>query len=413
MNGKRVVVTGLAAITPIGNDLRTSWDNLLAGVSGVKRVTCFDPEAHATKIAAEIKDFSPEGGVPPKLLKKLDRFCLVLLPAAKMLMDQCGLEITPEMEEDVGCILGCGLGGLATLEYSQTVLMESGPRRISPFMIPSLISNMGPGLIAIQHRTRGPNLVTTSACASGLHGIGYAYSEILLGRAKAMITGGVESTITALAVSGFNALKALSTRNDEPERASRPFDRDRDGFVMGEGAGVLLLEDLEHAQARGATIYAELAGFGSSCDANHMTAPDEHGRGMALAMRRALKEGGIPPEAVEHINAHATSTQLNDLFETRAIKEVFGSHAYKLSVTANKSMIGHCLGGAGGVESVFSVMSLNQGVLPPTINLDNPDAECDLDYLTDGPRRQQVEYVLCNNFGFGGTNACILFKRYP
>lgn len=412
MNGVRVVVTGLAAVTPIGNDLASSWRNLISGVSGVGPITLFDSTDHATQIAAEVKNFSAEDYLPAKQLKRLDRFCLFAVPAAVMALRDAGLEITPENEEDVGCVLGCGLGGLHILEVSQTKLLSDGPRRISPFMIPTLISNMAPGLIAMHTKARGPNLITTSACASGIHGIGYAASDIRLGRAKAMITGGVESTITPLAVAGFNALKALSTRNDDPTHASRPFDRDRDGFIMGEGCGMLLLEELEHAKARGARIYCEVAGFGSSSDAFHMTAPDEEGRGMALAMSRALKEAGVPPEAVEHINAHATSTGLNDLCETRAIKRVFGKHANKLSITANKSMIGHLLGGAGGAECVFSAMTLREGVLPGTINLDNPGDECDLDYLADGTRKQEVEYVLSNSFGFGGANACMLFKRY-
>ncbi|MBG0777127.1 MAG: beta-ketoacyl-ACP synthase II [Desulfovibrionaceae bacterium] len=413
MSLNRVVVTGLSAITPIGRDLESSWTNLVAGVSGIGPITQFDTTEHATSIAGEVKDFDPDAyGVPFKAAKRMDRFCQLAVAAGNLLFEHTGWTIPEDEEERVGCILGCGLGGLQTIETYHAKLLEQGPKRVSPFMIPVLISNMAPGQIAIFSKARGPNLVTTSACASGTHGIGTAYSEIRLGRADAMITGGVEATITPLAVAGFNALKALSTRNDDPAHASRPFDRDRDGFVIGEGCGLLLLESLDHAKARGATILAEVVGYGASSDAYHMTAPPEDGRGMALAMRAALREAGVAPEAVEHINAHATSTELNDSCETKAIKAVFGDHARKLAITANKSMIGHLLGAAGGVEAVFSVLSLSRGVLPGTINLDNPGEGCDLDYMADGSRERQVEYVLSNSFGFGGTNGCLLFKRY-
>jgi 3-oxoacyl-[acyl-carrier-protein] synthase II len=329
-----------------------------------------------------------------------------------MLLEQAGYEITKDMEEVVGIVLGCGLGGLETIEEFHTRLMNKGPGRISPFYIPKLISNIAAGQIAIFTRAKGPNMVTTSACASGVHSIGYAFSDLKLNRVRAMICGGVESTITPMAVSGFNAMKALSTRNDEPERASRPFDRDRDGFLISEGGGLLLLETLDQALERGATIYAEVCGFGASADAYHMTAPDESGEGMASAMRAALKEAEVSPQEVDHINAHGTSTPMNDVAETRAIKNVFGDHAYSMSITGNKSMIGHMLGAAGGVESVFSVKTLQEGTIPGTINLEHPDPECDLDYVSEGTRQQQCEYALCNSFGFGGTNACILFKRY-
>ncbi len=412
MEGPRVVVTGMATITPIGSDLDTSWNNLLAGKSGVGPVTLFDTTGYATHIAAEFKDFHPEERIPFKQLKRMDRFCQSAVVSSLMLMEHAAYEIDPNLAHRTGCILGCGLGGMETLEKYHTKLMQGGPRKVSPFMIPVLIANMAPGQISIFTGAKGPNLVTTSACASGLHGIGYAYSEIKMGRADAMITGGVESTITPLAMAGFNAMKALSTRNDEPERASRPFDRDRDGFVMGEGCGLMLLESLEHAQQRGAKIYGEVIGFGASSDAYHMTAPDEEGRGMALAMQAAVDQAGLKPEDVDHINAHGTSTQLNDLCETRAIKKVFGSNAKDIPITSNKSMVGHLLGAAGGVEGVFSVMSLLEGVIPPTVNLENPGEECDLDYVPDGPRKKDMRHVLCNSFGFGGTNGCILFKRF-
>ena len=407
-----MVVTGVSAITPIGGDLETSWANLLDGKSGIAPITRFDSGEYATKIAGEVKGFHAEDFMTRKQAQRMDRFNQYAVAGALMLLEQAGYEITKEMEEEVGIVLGCGLGGLETIEEFHTRLMNKGPGRISPFYIPKLISNIAAGQIAIFTRAKGPNMVTTSACASGVHSIGYAFSDLKLNRVRAMICGGVESTITPMAVSGFNAMKALSTRNDEPERASRPFDRDRDGFLISEGGGMLLLETLDQALERGATIYGEVCGFGASADAHHMTAPDESGQGMATAMRAALKEAEVSPADVDHINAHGTSTPMNDMAETRAIKNVFGDHAYSMSVTANKSMIGHMLGAAGGVESVFSVKTLYEGKVPGTINLEHSDPECDLDYVAQGTREQQCEYALCNSFGFGGTNACILFKRY-
>lgn len=410
--GKRVVITGLSALTPIGNDLESSWSNLLAGKSGIGPLTSFDCSQHLTHIAGHVKGFNAEDHLPAKQAKRLENFTTWAMICSERLLKSAAYVIEPGKEQRIGCMLGCGLGGLQTIEDSIAKLITQGPKRISPFTIPTLIANMGPGMVGIHNGVKGPNLVVTSACASGTHAIGTAFTDIKLGRVDAMITGGVESVITPLAVAAFNALKALSTRNDEPEKASRPFDKDRDGFVMGEGCGMLLLESLEHAQARGATILAEIVGFGSSCDAYHMTAPDDEGLGMALAMQSALDEAEAPVEAIDHINAHATATPLNDICETRAIKRVFGEHAKKIAITANKSMIGHLLGAAGGVEGVFSVMALKTGWLPGTINLDNPGEGCDLDYLGDGSRQQQCEYALCNSFGFGGTNACILFKRW-
>jgi 3-oxoacyl-[acyl-carrier-protein] synthase II len=402
----------VSAITPIGGDLETSWANLLAGRSGIAPITRFDSGEYATKIAGEVKGFDAEDFMTRKQAQRMDRFNQYAVAGALMLLEQAGYEITKDMEEVVGIVLGCGLGGLETIEEFHTRLMNKGPGRISPFYIPKLISNIAAGQIAIFTRAKGPNMVTTSACASGVHSIGYAFSDLKLNRVRAMICGGVESTITPMAVSGFNAMKALSTRNEEPERASRPFDRERDGFLIAEGGGMLLLETLDQALERGATIYGEVCGFGASADAHHMTAPDESGEGMASAMRAALKEAEVSPSDVDHINAHGTSTPMNDVAETRAIKNVFGDHAYSLSVTANKSMIGHMLGAAGGVESVFSVKTLHEGKIPGTINLEHPDPECDLDYVAEGTRERQCEYALCNSFGFGGTNACILFKRY-
>jgi 3-oxoacyl-[acyl-carrier-protein] synthase II len=312
----------------------------------------------------------------------------------------------------VGTLVGCGLGGIHTIEANCEKLLHQGPRRISPFFIPVLIANMAAGHISIYTGAKGPNMATVSACASGVHSVGYAFSEILLDRADAMICGGTESTISPLGVSGFNAMKALSTRNDEPERASRPFDKERDGFIMGEGCGLLLLEPLDKAKARGATIYGEVVGFGASADAYHIAAPPESGEGMALAMEAAIRDAGVAKEAVDHINAHGTSTQLNDLCETRAVKTVFGKRAYDIPISANKSMVGHLLGAAGGVESVFTVLSLREGRIPGTINLEHPDPECDLDYCADGTRDADISHALCNSFGFGGTNCSILFKKY-
>ncbi len=408
----RVVVTGLSAITPIGKDLESSWQSLLSGRSGVAELTRFDCSNYATKIAAEVKDFDTSPFMSVKEARRMDRFCHFAVASAKMLMQHSGLDRDQMDMSRCGAIIGCGLGGLETIEDFHTKLLQSGPKRISPFYIPLLIANMAAGQISMVTGARGPNLATTSACASGLHGIGYAFSDIRLGRAQAMICGGVESTITPMAVSGFNAMKALSTSNESPEKASRPFDLHRNGFVIGEGSGLLLLETLDSALERGATIYAEVVGFGASADAFHMTAPDESGQGMALAMKQALNEAGVAPEQVEHINAHGTSTKLNDASETRAVKEVFGRHAYDMLLTANKSMIGHSLGAAGGIESVFSVLSLYYSKIPGTINLETPDPECDLDYCAHGTVSRKIRFALCNSFGFGGTNASILFKEF-
>lgn len=413
MSRKRVVITGLAALSPLGGNFADSWENLLAGKSGIAPITHFDASEFASRIAGEVKNFDPEAyGIPQKQASRMDRFVQFAVATSLMLLKDSGYAITEETAPQVGILLGVGLGGLDTIEVFHTKLMEAGPNKISPFMIPMLISNMAPGQAAIFTGIKGPNMVVTSACASALHAIGYAYSEIILGRCAAAVSGGVEATVTPMGVSGFTALKALCTRNDAPEKASRPFDNDRSGFVMGEGAGLLFLESLESAQARGANIYAEIVGFGSSDDAFHMTAPQDNGEGMAMAMRNALKDAGVSPDVVDHINAHGTSTQLNDLAETKAIKAVFGQRAYDIPITANKSQTGHLLGAAGGIESVFSVMTLNKGIIPGTLNYETPDPDCDLNYMGEGPKNIQPEYVLCNSFGFGGTNACILYKRW-
>jgi 3-oxoacyl-[acyl-carrier-protein] synthase II len=413
MTRKRVVITGLSALSPLGGNLAESWDNLLAGRSGIAPITLFDAAGFSATIAGEVKGFSPEAyGIAVKQARRMDRFVQFAVAGAKMLLDGAGFAVTDDNADAVAVILGVGLGGLKTIEEFHTKLVDAGPDKISPFMIPMLISNMAPGQVAIFTGARGSNAVMTTACASALHAIGHAYGEIVLGRCRAAITGGVEATITPMGISGFTALKALSTRNEEPEKASRPFDKNRSGFIMGEGAGMLLLESLDSAQARGAKIYAELAGFGSSCDAFHITAPRDDGEGMARAMKNAIADAGLTPDAIDHINAHGTSTQLNDLAETKAVKAVFGKRAYAIPITANKSQTGHLLGAAGGVESVFTVMTLHTGVIPGTINYETPDPECDLDYTTRGPRTFQAEYALCNSFGFGGTNCCLVYKRW-
>lgn len=413
MQRKRVVVTGLSALTPLGNTLSESWENLLSGKSGIGPITRFDVSEYASRIAGEVKGFNPEQYINFKEARRMDIFTQYAVAASKMLLEHAKFEINEENAADVGVILGVGLGGLNTLEAFHTKLMESGPNKVSPFMIPMLISNMAPGQISIATGAKGTNLVMTSACSSGLHAIGYAATDIMLGRLDAVITGGVESTITPMGVSGFTALKALSTaHNDDPTKASRPFEKNRDGFVLGEGAGLLMLESLESAIARGADVYAEIVGFGASSDAFHMTAPSESGEGMAQAMRQAMKDGGVEPSMVGHVNAHGTSTQLNDLMETKAIKQVFGKHAYEIAICANKSQTGHLLGAAGGMESVFTVKALETGIVPGTINYEEPDPECDLNYMGGGSKELNPEYALCNSAGFGGTNASILFKKF-
>lgn len=413
MDRPRVVVTGVSGITPLANDIKTTWKRLLAGESGIGPITLFDASNYNSRIAGEVKNFNPEECLPPKQARRMDRFTQFAVVAAKMLLADAALEMDAATEDDLGVILGVGLGGLHTLETWHSKLLEAGPNKVSPFMIPMLISNMAPGQISIFTGAKGPNVVTTSACASGIHAVGTAFSEILLGRARRIISGGVEATITPLGVAGFTSLKALSTHfNDEPEKASRPFDARRDGFVIGEGAGLLLLEDADAARERGAKIYAEIVGYGASADAHHMTAPHETGEGMAMAMKRAMKDAGIAPEQIGHINAHATSTQLNDSTETKAIKHAFGEHAKNIKISATKSMTGHLLGAAGGIESVFTALALHEGILPGTINLEYPDPACDLDYLPNGSEKHDCEYAMCNSFGFGGTNASVILKKW-
>lgn len=413
MTRPRVVITGVGGVTPLANDIESTWKKLLAGESGIAPITLFDASAYDSRVAGEVKNFVPEDFMPAKQVRRMDRFTQFAVASAQMLLKDAGYEVTDANAYDTAVILGIGLGGLHTLETYHAKLLEYGPSKISPFMIPMLISNMGPGQISIFTGAKGPNIVTTTACASAIHAMGSAFSEILLGRVKAVISGGVEATVTPLGVAGFTALKALSTQhNDEPTRASRPFDAKRDGFVIGEGAGLLLLETLESAQERGAKIYAEMVGYGASGDAYHMTAPCDNGEGMARAMQNALREAAVDPAAIGHINAHATSTMLNDSIETKAIKLVFGDHAKKIKISATKSMTGHLLGAAGGIESVFTALALHDEMLPGTINLENPDPACDLDYMADGSKNIACEYAMCNSFGFGGTNASLILKKW-
>lgn len=413
MSKKRVVVTGLSAITPLGGDVDSSWQALLAGKSGITPITLFDASAFAARIAGEVKNFDPEQyGIPQKAAKRMDRFVQFGTVGGLELLKNAGYTVTQENENRTSIMLGVGLGGLATIEVFHSKLLEAGPNKISPFMIPMLISNMASGQIAMMTGIKGSNVVMTSACSSGLHAVGHAYTEIVMGRCDAAISGGVEATITPMGISGFTALKALSTRNDDPEHASRPFDKDRDGFVMGEGCGMLMLESLESAKKRGAKIYAEVLGFGATCDAFHMTAPDENGEGIAQAMRNAVAEGGIAMEDVDHINAHGTSTPLNDICETRGIKAAFGDHAHTIAISANKSQTGHLLGGAGGLESVFTVLALHTGIVPGTANIVEPGPECDLNYMADGAKKLDPRHALCNSMGFGGTNVSILYKKW-
>ena len=383
----------------------------MAGRSGIRPITRFATEGFASRIAGEVPDFKPEDFIEPKEIKKMDLFIQYALGAASMAIQDSGLKIEDEFAEAVGVIIGVGLCGLDTIETTHKALLEGGPRKISPFFIPKVISNLAAGHIAIRHGAKGVNWTPTSACASGTHAIGEAFHLIRRGIQDAVVAGGAEAVITPLGVGGFAAMKALSTRNDEPERASRPFDKDRDGFVVGEGSGVLIVEERDHALKRGAKIYAELIGYAANGDAYHMTAPAPEGEGAARCMRLALEDAGVQPHEIDYINAHGTSTEYNDANETKAIKTVFGEQAAKLAVSSTKSMTGHLLGAAGAVEGVYSVLALHNGTLPPTINYENPDPECDLDYVPNKPRKADVKVALSNSFGFGGTNACVVFRR--
>lgn len=409
---KRVVVTGLGAITPIGNTLAEYWEGLLSGRNGIGPITLFDASRHDCRIAGEVKGFSPHDFMDRKDAKRMDRFAQFGVAASKQAIADGQFVINELNAEQVGVIIGTGVGGLKVLEDQQEVYLTKGPSRCSPFMIPTMIANMAAGLTAIHIGAKGPNSCTVTACASGANAVGDALRLIQGGYAQAMICGGTEAAVTPLALAGFAASKALSTRNDDPAHASRPFDRDRNGFVMGEGAGILLLEELEHALSRGARIYAEIVGYGMTCDAYHMTAPVPGGEGAARAMQMAMKDGGITPEQVSYINAHGTSTPANDVTETKAIKKALGEAAYKVAISSTKSMTGHLLGGSGGIEAVAAVMAIANDQLPPTINLENPDPECDLDYVPNQSRAQKVDVVLSNSFGFGGHNVTLAFKKY-
>ena len=409
---RRVVITGIGLVSALGLGTRETWTALLAGQSGVTRVTRFDITGYAAQIAAEVKGFDPLNWIDKKDIKKMDLFIQYAIAAAQFAMDDSRLTITPENGVNVGAFIGSGIGGFITIEREHEALLKGGPRRISPFFIPSAIINLASGQVSIRFGAKGPNLATCTACSASAHAVGESYEIIKRGDADAMIAGGSEAAITPMSLGGFAQLRALSTRNDEPSRASRPFDKDRDGFIIGEGAGVLILEELEHARRREAPIYAEVVGYGSTSDAYHMTAPSEDGDGARRVMAMALRKAGVAPEQVDYINAHGTSTPYNDKLETLAIKNCFGEHARKVTISSTKSMTGHLLGGAGGLEAGISALAVFHGEVPPTINLDNPDPECDLDYVPHTSRKMAVRYALSNSFGFGGTNAALLFKKY-
>jgi 3-oxoacyl-[acyl-carrier-protein] synthase II len=409
---KRVVVTGVGLVTALGTGTEKTWQGLCEGRSGVAPISRFDTTQFPTKIAAEVKDFDPLQWFDKKELKKMDFFIYYAVAAADFAMKQSALTIAPEVSERAGVFIGSGIGGFTVIEREHIALLEGGPRKISPFFIPSSIINLAAGQVSIRFGARGPNSAPCTACSSGAHAVGDAYRVISRGDADIMICGGSEAAITPMGVGGFSAMRALSTRNEEPQRASRPFDKDRDGFVVGEGAGVLILEELEFAKRRGAKIVAELVGYGMSGDAFHITLPPEDGRGAHRVMLNAITDAGIQPDQVGYINAHGTSTPPNDKIETYAIKQLFGPHAYKLAVSSTKSMIGHLLGAAGAVEAGITSLVVERGILPPTINYEIPDPDCDLDYVPNAVRKAEIRYALSNSFGFGGTNASLLFKKY-
>ncbi len=409
---RRVVVSGLGCVSPLGLTAEQTWENCLAGRSGIGPITRFDTAGMKVRIAGEVKGFDAAAYAQKKDLKKMDTFIQYAVAAASMALADAGYEIPEDEADRVGVYIGAGMGGLPEIERQHSQLLEAGPRRVSPFFIPMAIANLAPGYVAILTGAKGPNLSIVTACATGTHSIGEAWHAILRGDADVMLAGGVESTITPLAVAGFASMRALSTRNDEPERASRPFDKDRDGFVMGEGGAVLVLEELAHAKARGARIYAELVGYGASCDAYHITAPDPQGDGAARCIQAALRSAGLSPDEVDYVNAHGTGTPFNDYYETLALKRVFADHARELWVSSTKSMTGHLLGAAGSVEAVFSALAVRDQVAPPTINQDTPDPDCDLDYVPNQAREGEIGVALSNSFGFGGTNASLVMRRF-
>ncbi|MCW3489934.1 beta-ketoacyl-ACP synthase II [Dethiobacter alkaliphilus] len=409
---RRVVVTGLGAVTPVGIGKEIFWENLCSGKSGISRVSHFNVDDYPTQIGAEVSDFAPHDFIDKKEARRMDRFGQFAVAAARMAIDDAKLDVEAIDKERAGVSVGSGIGGIITIEEQIDVLKEKGPRRISPFFVPMLIANMASGYISIEFGLKGPNTTLVTACATGTHSIGEALKTIQLGAADVMLAGGSEAAFSPIAFAGFCAMRAMSTRNDEPQRASRPFDLERDGFVMGEGSGVVVLESLEHAQARGAKIYAEVAGYGLSGDAYHITAPDPDGSGARRCMSTALQDAELAPETLDYINAHGTSTGLNDKTESAAIKMVFGEHAHKLAVSSTKSMTGHLLGAAGGVEAIVCALAIERGIIPPTVNYENPDPDCDLDYTPNKAAQRQVSVAMSNSFGFGGTNASLILKKF-
>lgn len=409
---RRVVVTGLGALTPLGNSVEESWEGAIAGRSGIGPITKFDSSSFSSKIAGELKNFDPQQYVDKKEIRRYDDFAIYALAASEMAMADAALTINNEFSSRAGVIIGSAIGGVSTIESEIRVLIKSGPRKISPFAVPAILANLAAGHVSIRFGAKGPINCTVTACAAGTSAIGDAYKTIAYGDADIMITGGVEAAISPLAVGGFCAMRALSVRNNEPQKASRPFDKDRNGFVIGEGCGIIILEELSFALKRGARVYAEVAGYGCTSDAFHMAAPPPGHEGAARSMQVAIQDAGLQPTDIDYINAHGTSTPLNDLYETQAIKSLFGDHAKKLMVSSTKSMTGHMLGATGGVEAIFAIKALQQGIIPPTINLDNPDPECDLDYVPKVARHKKINIAMSNTFGFGGVNAVLVLKKY-
>ncbi len=409
---RRVVVTGLGMVTPLGTGVEKNWDNACSGRSGIDTIQKFDASPFASQIAGEVTDFKSEDFLDKQQIRRFDIFIHYAVASARMALEDAGLTIDSSNGSRIGCITGSGLGGLAMLEHFHQVLLEKGPRKISPFFIPGIIANMAPGQIAIEFGIKGPNISIETACAASCHAVGESFRLIREGIVDAMLTGGAEAVVTPLALGGFCSMRALSTRNNEPQKASRPFELDRDGFVMGEGAGILVLEELNQALERGAQIYAEIVGYGLTADAYHVSAPQPDGEGAISCMKMALDYAGMNPQDLDYINAHGTATPLNDLSENRAIKAVFGDHAYKLAISSTKSMTGHLLGGAGGVEAIFTALTLKNGIIPPTINYETPDPECDLDYVPNVARKATIKTAMSNSFGFGGTNASLVFKAF-
>ncbi|MCV2884274.1 beta-ketoacyl-ACP synthase II [Aestuariibacter sp. AA17] len=411
MSKRRVVVTGLGMLSPLGNDVESTWKAILAGKSGIGPITCMDATEYGTQFAGEVKDFDVEKYIPKKDTKKMDKFIQFGIAAGKQALQDSGLEINESNAHRIGAAIGSGIGGLGLIEENHKKLLAGGPRKVSPFFVPSTITNMISGFLSIMEGFKGPNLNIVTACTTGVHNIGISARTIAYGDADVMIAGGAESSITPLGMGGFGAARALSTRNDAPEQASRPWDKDRDGFVMGEGAGIVVLEEYEHAKARGAKIYAELTGFGMSGDAYHMTSPPDNGEGAAAAMRNALNDSGIAESDIGYINAHGTSTPAGDIAEVNAVKSIFGEHANSVLVSSTKSMTGHLLGAAGSVEAIFTILALRDQVAPPTINLDNPGEGCDLDFIPNEARKSTLKHAICNSFGFGGTNGSLIFSK--